>query len=143
MKNLNFYRMVAQFFEVQTCFKEGLARRGLGAVIIERGWKFDHNIFDCWHRRPIYRTINQLERYRNIPVVVISVDNIDSTGKNLLQLINEYGRNHVILAEMNCDFFWFGSQKNHNWRFLQVVVKSWEQLESDEVIDMYKILGEL
>lgn len=135
--------MVAQFFEVQTCFKEGLARRGLGAVIIERGWKFDHNIFACWHRRPIYRTINQLERYRNIPVVVISVDNIDSTGKNLLQLINEYGRNHVILAEMNYDFFWFGSQKNQNWRFLQVVVKSWEQLESDEVIDMYKILGEL
>ncbi|PSB30117.1 hypothetical protein [Chlorogloea sp. CCALA 695] len=143
MKNLHFYRKIAQFFEVQNCFKEGLTRRGLGAVIIERVWKFDYNIFNCWYRRPIYRTISQLERYKNIPVLVISVDNIDSKGKNLLQLISEYGRDHVILAEVNYDFFWFESQKSPSWRFLEVVVKSWEQLASDEVMDTYKLLGEL
>lgn len=143
MKNLNFYRKVVQFFEVQTCFKEGLARRGLGAVMIERRWKFDYNIFDCWHRRPVYKISSQLERYENIPVVVTSVDNIDLTGKNLLQLISEYGRNHVILAEVNYDFFWFKSQESPSWRFLEVVIKSWEQLASDEMMDTYKLLGEL
>lgn len=143
MNDLNFYRKVAQFFEVQTCFKEGLAKQGLGAVMIERVLKFDYNIFECWYRRPIYRTIDQLKRYKNLPVAVISVDNIDSTDKNLLQLTSEYGRNHVILVEINYDFFWFGSQENPSWRFLEVVVKSWEQLASDEVMDMYKLLGKL
>ena len=143
MENLNFSRKVAQFIEVQTCFKEGLARQGLGAVMIERIWKAESNIFDCWCRRPIYRTISQLERYKNIPIIVTSADDIDSTGKNLLQLINDYGRNHVVLAEVNYDFFWFRFQENPSWRFLEVLVNSWIELGSDEVMDVYKIIGEL
>ena len=137
--------MASEIVEIHTLFKEGLATRGLGAVIIERSWKIGYNSFNHWYRLPIptYKTIDELERFKNLPIDVIGIDNFEPKGKNLIQVINEYGENHVISAEVTYDPFWFQSPENPSWRFLQVLVKPWEQPEVNEVAQVFKLLGEL
>ena len=145
INDLNFQRMAGEIVEIHTLFKEGLATRGLGAIIIERSWKIGYNSFSRWHRLPIptYKTLDELESYKKIPITVIGIDNFDSKGKNLIQLINEYGRNRVISAEMTYDPFWFDHPKRPSWRFYRVQVLPWEQPEIDEIAQVFKILGEL
>ena len=128
-----------------SCVYPGLATRGLGAVIIEQSWKIGYNSFNSWYRLqiPTYKTIDELERFKNLPIDVIGIDNFEPKGKNLIQVINEYGENHVISAEVTYDPFWFQSPKNPSWRFLQVLVKPWEQPEVNEVAQVFKLLGEL
>lgn len=141
----NFQRMAAEIVEIHTLFKEGLATRGLGTVIVERGWKIGYNRFKHWYRLPVptYKTIDELERFKNIPVDVIGIDNFDPKGKNLIHVINGYGRNHVISAEVTYDPFWFQIPKNPSWRFFRVLIKPWEQPETDEVAQVFKLLGKL
>ena len=148
MKRINdvsYQRMGTELVEIYTLFKEGLATRGLGAVIIERSWKIGYNNFNHWYRLPIptYKTIDELERLKNLPIDVIGIDNFEEKGKNLIHVINEYGENRVISAEVTYDPFWFQSPKNPSWKFLQVLVKPWEQPEVNEVAQVFKLLGEL
>ncbi len=137
--------MASEIVEIHTLFKQGLATRGLGAVIIERSWKIGYNSFSHWYRLPIptYETLDQLERFKNLPIDVIGLDDFNPKGKDLIQVINQYGRNRVISAGMTYDPLWFQPPKNLSWRFLRVLVKPWEQPEIDEVADVFKILGEL
>ena len=137
--------MASEIVEIHTLFKEGLATRGLGAVIIERSWKISYNSFNLWYRLPIYtyKTKGELERFKSIPIDVIGIDNFEEKGKNLIHVINEYEENHVISAEVIYAPFWFQSPKNPSWRFLQVLVKPWEQPEVNEVAQVFKLLGEL
>ena len=148
MREINdssFQRMATEIVEIHTLYKEGLATRGLGAVIIERSWKIGYDCFRSWYRLPIlaYKTIDELESFKNIPIDVIGIDDFDPKGKNLIQVINEYGENRVIEAEMRHDPFWFQIPKNPGWRFFRVLVKPWEQPEVDEVAEIFKILGEI
>ena len=137
--------MASEIVEIHTLFKEGLATQGLGAVIIERSWKIGYNRFNRWHRlpTPIYETIDKLERFKKIPITLIGIDNFDPKGKNLIEVINEYGRNRVISAEMTYDPFWFEHPKRPSWRFFRVQVLPWEQPEIDEIAQVFKLLGEL
>ena len=145
INDLKFQRMASEIVEIHTLFKEGLATRGLGAVIIERSWKISYNSFNLWYRLPIYtyKTKGELERFKNLPIDVIGIDNFEEKGRNLIHVINEYGENHVISAEVTYDPFWFQSPKNPSWRFLQVLAKPWEQPEVNEVAQVFKLLGEL
>ncbi len=135
-------RMVAALIKVHSCYKEGLATRGLGAAIEEREWKLDYNPFSGWHRveRPIYKTMGELERFKNVPIDVIGIDDYDPKGKSLLDLINQYGTTRVISAEMAYDPLWFQEPKSPNWRFWRVMVKPWEGTEKDEAMFVYKLL---
>lgn len=148
MKEINdvsFQRKATEIVEIHTLFKEGLATRGLGAVIIERSWKIGYDRFRSWYRLPIltYKTIDELESFKNIPIDVIGIDDFDPKGKDLIQLINEYGENRVIEAEMRYDPFWFQILKHPSWRFVQVLVKPWEQPDVDEAVQIFKILGQI
>ena len=145
INDANHQKKAKEIVEIHTLFKEGLATRGLGAVIIERSWKISYNSFNRWCRLPIpmYKTIDELERFLSLPIDVIGIDNFEEKGKNLIHVINEYGENHVISAEVTYDPFWFQSPKNPSWRFLQVQVLPWEQPEIDEVAQVFKLLGEL
>ena len=141
----NFQRKASEIVAIHTMFKEGLARRGLGSVIIKRSWKIGYNRFNSWYRLPIptYKTIDELESFKSIPIDVIGIDDFDSEGKDLIQLINEYGRSRVISAEMTYDPFWFEHPKRPSWRFFRVLVKPWEQPEIDEIAQVFKILGKI
>ena len=92
INDANYQRMGSEIVEIHTLFKEGLATRGLGAVIIKRSWKIGYNRFRSWYRLPMltYKTIDELESFKNIPIDVIGIDDFDQKGKNLIQLINEY-----------------------------------------------------
>ncbi len=142
-QNKSIERMVATLIKIHACYKEGLATRGLGAVIVEREWKLDYNPFSGWHRseRPVYKSVGELERFKNVHIDVIGIDDYDPKGKNLLDLINQYGTTRVISAEMAYDPFWLQQPKNPNWRFWRVLVKSWEVPEKDEAIFVYNLLG--
>lgn len=109
MNDVNFQRMAAETVEIHSLYKEGLATKGLGAIIINRSWKFGYNSFSGWYRLPIhiYKTIEELERFKNLPIDVIGINNFDSEGKDIIQLINEYGKDRVISAEITYDPFWF------------------------------------
>ncbi|PSB30118.1 hypothetical protein [Chlorogloea sp. CCALA 695] len=145
INDANYQKMAGEIVEIHTLFKEGLATRGLGAVIVERSWKIGYNSFSNWYRLPIpiYRTLDELECFKNLAIDVIGIDDFDPKGKNLIQLINEYGRNRVISAEMTYDSFWFQTPKNPSWRFLRVQVLPWDQPEANEVAQVFKLLGEL
>jgi len=43
-------KMVKSLIEIDTCYKNGLVKKGLGAVIIQRNPSLDYNPFDRWHR---------------------------------------------------------------------------------------------
>lgn len=145
INNANYQRKAKEIVAIHTLFKEGLATRGLGAVITERSWKIGYNSFNRWYRLPIhtYKTLDELESYKKIPITVIGIDDFDPKGKNLIQVINEYGENHVISTEVTYDPFWFQLPKNPSWRFFRVQVLPWEQPEIDEIAQVFKILGEL
>ena len=145
INDANHQKKAKEIVEIHTLFKEGLATRGLGAVIIERSWKIGHNSFSHLYRlqNNIYKTIDELKRFKDIPIDVIGLDDFDPKGKNLIQLINEYGENRVIEAEMTYDPFWFQAPKNPSWRFFRVLVKPWEQPEVDEVTQIFKLLEEI
>ncbi len=51
----------------------------------------------------------------------------------LSQLINEYGEDRVISAEMIYNPFWWLEPKRPSWRFVQILVKPWEQPDVDEL----------
>jgi hypothetical protein len=144
INDVNFQRKAKEIVEIHTLFKEGLAMRGLGAVITKPSWKIGYNHFNGWHRLSIhtYKTIDELGSFKNIPIDVIGIDDFNPKGKNLIQLINEYGENRVISAEMTYDPLWFQPPKNPNWRFWRVLVKPWEQPEVDEAVEIFKILGQ-
>lgn len=140
-------RMVESMIEIDTCYKRGLEEKGLGAVIIQRNWKVEHNPFDGWHRskRITYETIQQLEQFKSVPVDVIGIDDQDSTfweNKSLIDLINEYGIKRVISAELAFDPFWFMEPKNPGWRFFRVLVESQEQPDAIEMIVVFKLLAD-
>ncbi len=141
----NYQRMAALIVESHTLYKQGLATKGLGAIIVKRSWQIGYNSLFHWHRLPVpnYNTINELKRYKNISIKVIGIDNFDSKGKNIIQVINEYGRNHVISAEMTYNPILFQTPKHPSWRFLRVEVLPWEQPEVNEIAQIFKILGEL
>ncbi len=145
INDANYQRKAKEIVEIHTLFKEGLATKGLGAVITERSWKIGYNHFNGWYRLPnlTYKTKGELESFKNIPIDVIGIDDFDSTGKDLIQLINEYGENRVISAEMTYDPFWWLEPKRPSWRFVQVLVKPWEQPDVNEVAQIFKILGQI
>ena len=145
INSTNFQRMATEIIEIHTLFKEGLATRGLGAVVIERSWKIGYNSFSGWYRLPTatYKTKGELERFKNLPIDVIGIDDFDSKGKDLIQLINRYGENRVISAEITYDPFWFQPPSNPNWRFFRVLVKPWEQPDVNEAAQIFKILGQI
>jgi len=107
INDVNFQRMASEIVEIHTLYKEGLATKGLGAVITKPSWKIGYNSFNRWYRLPIltYKTVNELERFKNLPVDVIGINDFDPKGKDLIQLINEYGENRVMSAEMTYDPF--------------------------------------
>jgi hypothetical protein len=137
--------MGEEIVEIHTKYKEGLATRGSGAVIVERSWKFGYNSFKRWHRLPIliYKTIDELERFKNLPIDVIGIDNFNPKGKDIIYIINKYGKERVISAEMTYDPFWFQPPGSPNWRFFRVLVKPWVQPEVDEIAQIFKILGQI
>lgn len=138
-------RMIDSLLKIHNCYKEGLAVQGLGAVIIKREWNLDYNPLDRLHRseRPIYKTVGELERFKTVPIKVIGIDDYDPKGKNLLDLINEYGTTRVISAEMTYDPFWFQEPKNPNWRFWRVLVKPWDTPTKDEAVSIFTLLSNL
>lgn len=144
-QNKSIERMVAAIAKVHSCYKDGLAMQGLGAVIVEREWQLDYNPFRGWHRaeRPVYKTVEELESYKTVLIDVIGIDDYDPKGKSLLDLINEYGTTRVISAEMSYDPFWFQEPKSLNWRFWRVLVKPWEVPEKDEAVSVFKLLNNI
>lgn len=138
-------RMVQSMIEIDTCYKNGLVEKGLGCVIIQRNWKIEHNPLDGWHRskRITYQTIQQLERFKSVPIDVIGInDDAPASVKNksLIDLINEYGSNQVISAELAFDPFWFNEPKNPGWRFFRVLVDAWNQPDIQEMTAIFTVL---
>lgn len=143
--DVNYQRKAREIVEIHTSYKEGLATRGLGAVITERSWKIGYNPFNGWHFLPVYlyKTIDELTSLKNIPIDVIGIDDFDLKGKDLTQLINDYGENLVISAELSHDPFWWLEPIHPSWRFVRVLIKPWEQPDVNEAIEIFKILGKL
>lgn len=136
-------KMVQSMVEIDTCYKDGFNEKGLGCVIIQRNWSIEHDPFDGWHRskRIIYQTIQQLERFKNVPIDVTGLEQPEEwKNKSLIDLINEYGSNQVISAELAFDPFWFNEPKNPGWQFFRVLVDTWNQPDIQELTAIFKIL---
>lgn len=139
-------RMVESMIEIDTCYKRGFEEKGLGAVILHRSWRIDHNPFDGWHRcqRITYQTLEQLERFKRIQLDVVGIDDDIPTSlknKNLMELINEYGTKRVISAELAFDPFWFNEPKKPSWRFFRVLLQSWERPDAAAMTEVFKLLA--
>ncbi len=139
-------KMVQLMIEIDTCYKNGLVEKGLGCVIIQRNWRIEHNPFDGWHRskRISYKTIEQLERFKNTPIDVTGLDQPEEwKNKSLIDLINEYGSNQVISAELAFDPFWFNEPKNPNWQFFRVLLDGWKQPDAIEMTAIFTVLAKV
>lgn len=141
-------RIILLKLEIETCYKRGLVEKGLGAVVIQRNWRIEHNPFDGWHRskRITYETIQQLERFKSVPINVIGIDDeILNTWKikSLIGLINEYGTERVISTEIFFNPFWFYELQNPSWRFFWVVIQPWNQPNAEEMVAVFKLLADL
>lgn len=137
-------RMVNSMVEIDTCYKNGLVHKGLGAVIIHRGRSLDYNPFDGWHRSKqiTYQTIEELECFKNIPIEVTGIDEPAAwKNKNLIQLISEYGTDQVISAELYYDYLWFREPKTPNWRFFRVRLDAWSQPDVEAIAALFKYLA--
>lgn len=139
-------RMVESMIEIDTCYKRGFDEKGLGAVIIHRSWRIDHNPFDGWHRcqRITYQTIQQLKRFKSVPIDVTGIDESDSTSlknQNLINLINKYGTEKVISVELALDPFWFIEPIHPSWRFFRVLLQSWERPNAEVMTKVFKLLA--
>lgn len=137
-------KMVQSMIEIDTCYKNGLVEKGLGCVIIQRNWRIEHNPLDGWHRskRITYHSIQQLERFKSVPIDITGIDDAFTSceHKSLIDLINEYGSNQVISAELAFDPLWFNQPKNPSWRFLRVLLQSWERPDAVEIAAVFRFL---
>lgn len=59
----------------------------------------------------------------------------------MIDIINKYGSNQVVSAELAFDPLWFNEPQNPGWQFFRVLVDAWNQPDIQELTAIFTVLA--